>query len=101
LTGGLFIDVPRSYLINSRTSTALAGFLYRASRAAQRRLISLSSISSGVGSIEKPELVLACVMVPLCPENWLRFSACLDNKVTVVRFEWVASQTPCHKPEAT
>jgi hypothetical protein len=32
-----------------------------------------------------------CVIVPLCTENWLRFSARLDNKVTVVRFERVAS----------
>jgi len=34
---------------------------------------------------------LLCVIVPLCTENWLRFSARLDNEVTMVRFERVAS----------
>jgi hypothetical protein len=31
-----------------------------------------------------------CVIVPKCTENWLRFSARLDNGTPEVRFEWVA-----------
>jgi hypothetical protein len=38
-----------------------------------------------------PEMARTCVIVPVCTENKLRFSAHLDNKVSVVRFERVAS----------
>ena len=42
-----------------------------------------------------------CVIVPICTEDELRFSARLENKVTLVRFEWVARQTRRRNPEAS
>jgi hypothetical protein len=34
-----------------------------------------------------PDVGRLCVIVPLCTENWLRFSARLDDEVPEVRFE--------------
>jgi hypothetical protein len=36
---------------------------------------------------QEPEIELACVIVPLCTENALRFSAILDEGAPEVRFE--------------
>ena len=38
------------------------------------------------------EIVRTCVLVPLCTENVLRFSARLDNGLPEVRFERLASK---------
>ena len=36
---------------------------------------------------KEPEIELACVLVPECTENVLRFSARLDDRAPEVRFE--------------
>ena len=36
---------------------------------------------------EEPKIELACVMVPICTQNWLRFTARLDDEAPEVRFE--------------
>jgi hypothetical protein len=36
---------------------------------------------------EDPEIDMACVIVPVCTENWLRFSARLDDSAPEVSFE--------------
>jgi hypothetical protein len=38
---------------------------------------------------QEPEKELTCVIVPLCTENWLRFSARVDDVTRTVRFELV------------
>jgi hypothetical protein len=41
-----------------------------------------------------PDVGRLCVIIPLCTENWLRFSAILDEGAPEVRFERAVAGEP-------